>query len=357
MNSIQYIDPAKLKSYRDHIFPLYSGDRLDRLVESIKALGVLTPIIVRALDFKGNNYEILAGHNRVHACQLAGVKEVPSIVVIPKPQEEAKLIPLETTTSQTSLEELPLSVKARAIAQWYSCIKAQGLRTDLLDEISQLERLESMEFSMPTEAKIINEKSAANPDEIREKSTSVQFERNLESRNYIAEKTGLSVAEIQRLIRLATLSDDLLKKVDDGIIPYTAAYELTFVPKDTNYTLNIMLDTVKPPISITIKAAQRLRYACRNGKNIISSDEIMNIINGEKKSAKDKPLSVTLKPKVLNKYFGEIKSRKAVAEKVEQSLELTEVIIPQIFEKHNVSDTDYSMIVSEALDMYFNKIN
>lgn len=123
MNSIQYIDPAKLKSYRDHIFPLYSGDRLDRLVESIKALGVLTPIIVRALDFKGNNYEILAGHNRVHACQLAGVKEVPSIVVIPKSEEEAKLIAIETNMCQRSLEEIPVSVKARAIAQWYSCIK------------------------------------------------------------------------------------------------------------------------------------------------------------------------------------------------------------------------------------------
>lgn len=165
--------------------------------------------------------------------RFAGVNEIPAVVVLPKSEQEAELIAIETNMCQRSMEEIPISIKARAVAGWYNCIKAQGLRTDLLNEIAQLERLESMEFSMPPEAKNIEEKNVANPDEIRVKSTSRQIGELSTSAEYISEKTGLSIREIQRLIRLATLSDELLKKVDDGIIPYTAAYELTFVPKDT----------------------------------------------------------------------------------------------------------------------------
>ncbi|WP_124099887.1 ParB N-terminal domain-containing protein [Ruminococcus sp. Marseille-P6503] len=353
MNSIQYIDPAKLKSYRDHIFPLYSGDRLDRLVESIKTLGVLTPIIVRALDFKGNSYEILAGHNRVHACRIAGIQEVPAIAVIPKSEEEAKLIAIETNMCQRSLEEIPVSVKARAIAQWYSCIKAQGMRTDLLDEIAQLERIEQLDYSIPEDTKNFTENNAAKPDETEENLTSVQIEQKSEAREYISEKTGISAAEIQRLIRISKLSDQLLEKVDNGTIPYTAAYELSFVPADTLFALNIIYDSHKT-LSITIKAAQRLRYATKNGKNITNGNEILKIISGDEKLKKEKPMSVTLKPKLLTKYFGDIKSKKSVTEKVEKSLELTEVVIPQILQKHNVSAVaDYDSIVTEALNMYF----
>ncbi len=355
MNNIVNLDIAKLKSYRNHIFPLYSGERLDRLVESIKSLGVLTPIIVRALDFKGNSYEILAGHNRVHACQIANIQLIPAVVIVPKSEEEAQLIAIETNMCQRSLEDIPVSVKAKAISQWYECIKSQGLRTDLLDEIAQMERLEQMEYSIPDGAKIFVEKSATNADETEENLTSRQIGEKSLSADYISERTGLSVREIQRLIRIAKLSDQLLDKVDNGTIPYSAAYELSFVPTDTLFTLNIIIDSHKT-LSITIKAAQRLRYATKNGKDITNGNEILKIISGDEKLKKEKSMSVTLKQKVLNKYFGEIKSRKAVAEKVERSLELTEITIPQILEKHNVKDIeDYDNIISQALDMYYSK--
>ena len=356
MNNIVTLDVAKLKSDRTHIFPLYSGERLDRLVESIKNLGVLTPIIVRALDFKGNSYEILAGHNRVHACQIANIQLIPAVVIVPKSEEEAQLIAIETNMCQRSLEDIPVSVKAKAISQWYECVKSQGLRTDLLDEIAQMERLEQMEYSIPDGAKIFVEKSATNADETEENLTSRQIGEKSLSADYISEKTGLSVREIQRLIRIAKLSDQLLEKVDKGVIPYTAAYELSFVPTDTLFTLNVIIDTRKPPLTVTIKGAQRLRYAVRNGKVITNAEEIVTILNGEKKLKKDKPLSITLKPKVLSKYFSEVTDKKYVAEKVERSLELTEITIPKILEKHNVKDAEnYDEIISQALDIYYSK--
>ena len=141
------LEISKLQSFRQHIFPAYSGARFDRLIESIKSIGVLTPIIVRALDFKGTRYEILAGHNRVNAAKIAGLTVIPAISVIPQTEEEAKLIVIETNMCQRSLSEIPVSVKAKAIAQWYECIKKQGFRTDLLDELSRLEQEEQIEKS------------------------------------------------------------------------------------------------------------------------------------------------------------------------------------------------------------------
>lgn len=351
MNIIN-IDISKLKSYRNHVFPLYEGNRLDRLVQSVKDMGVLTPIIVRALDFKGNSYEILAGHNRVHACEIAGITEIPAVAVIPKTEQEAELIAIETNMCQRSLDEIPISTKAKAVVSWYNCIKSQGMRTDLLDEIQQLERLEKLNYSVPDAAKKIAEKSIANPDKTEEKSTSDQIEPSFNAREYISEKSGLNAADIQRLVRISKLSDELLEKVDRNKIPYMAAYELTFVPNDTLFVLNIMLDN--PTHKITIKGAQRLRYACRNGKVITAPQEIMSLIQGESKAKKDKPISVTLKQKTLDKYFKGV-NKKEVAAKVERSLELTEVVIPQILEEKNILSDDYSSIISAALNYYFDE--
>lgn len=114
-----------------------------------------------------------------------------------------------------------------------------------------------------------------------------------------------------------------------------------------------MIDTAKPPLTITIKSAQRLRYACRGGRNIVSSEEIMKILDGEKKPAKEKSQSITLKSKSLEKYFGDLKSKKLVTEKIEQSLQLTEITIPQILDSYGIEDMDYESIVANALKRYY----
>ena len=79
----------------------------------------------------------------------------------------------------------------------------------------------------------------------------------------------------------------------------------------------------------------------------------MKILDGEKKPAKEKSQSITLKSKSLEKYFGDLKSKKLVTEKIEQSLQLTEITIPQILDSYGIEDMDYESIVANALKRYY----
>ena len=150
------------------------------------------------------------------------------------------------------------------------------------------------------------------------------------------------------------MPDELLQKVDNEVIPFMAAYELSFVPRETLDLLNIVMDNDKS-VKITIKAAQQLRYACRGGKIISSSSELMKVLEEKSQTPKkEKALSVTLKPKTLNRYFEGISNKKIVAEKVEQSLELTEVTIPRILKENDSEDLgeDKERLIFEALTLF-----
>lgn len=98
---IEQIPINMLIPYRNHMFTLYSGERLDDMVQSIKTNGIMMPIIVRALN--NNQYEILAGHNRCNAAKLAGLAEVPSIVKKDLSDEEAEMYVIETNLMQRGL--------------------------------------------------------------------------------------------------------------------------------------------------------------------------------------------------------------------------------------------------------------
>lgn len=132
------INAEKLMPFRNHPFKLYEGERFNDMVESIKANGIITPVIVRSLDNEHETYEILSGHNRVEAAKFAGLETVPAIIRNDINDDEALLIVTETNLIQRSFSDLSHSEKAAALAVHHEAVKSQGKRTDLINDIEIL---------------------------------------------------------------------------------------------------------------------------------------------------------------------------------------------------------------------------
>lgn len=111
--AVQQIPCDKLHPYHNHKFELYSGERLEDMVASIKENGVLSPIIVQP---DGDGYEILIGHNRWNASKLAGLSTVPSIIKAGLTEDEAEMYVIESNVMQRGFENLRISEQAAAVA-------------------------------------------------------------------------------------------------------------------------------------------------------------------------------------------------------------------------------------------------
>ena len=135
---IQDIEIDLMEAYHDHPFTLYTGKRLEDMVESVKENGILNPIIV--LKKEDGAYEILSGHNRVNAARLANLKTVPCIVKEHLSEEEAYTYVIETNLMQRSFSDLLPTEKALVLKLKYDKIASQGKRNDLQKEINNLDR-------------------------------------------------------------------------------------------------------------------------------------------------------------------------------------------------------------------------
>ncbi len=131
----------KIHMFQKHPFHLYAGERLDDMVESVKANGVLIPAIVRKVepDGSGCEYEMLSGHNRLNASRLAGRNEIPCIVKENLSDEDAWIYVVETNVLQRSFADMLPSEKAAVLALRYSKMFSQGKRNDIIAELKALE--------------------------------------------------------------------------------------------------------------------------------------------------------------------------------------------------------------------------
>jgi len=127
-NTVVSVTLDKLTPFNGHPFRLYEGERLDDMVASIKANGVLVPIIARKT---GDALEILAGHNRVNAAKLAGLDEVPAIIFENISDEDALMYVVETNLLQRSFTDMAHTEKAAVIALHHSKMFSQGKRNDI----------------------------------------------------------------------------------------------------------------------------------------------------------------------------------------------------------------------------------
>jgi len=288
--TVQQIPCDQLHPYHDHKFELYTGERLDDMVASIKENGVLSPIIVQP---DGDGYEILIGHNRWNASMLAGLPTVLAIIKTGLTEEEALLYTIESNLYQRGFDNLKISEQAAAVAFRHSEMFSQGKRNDILRELALLE----------------------NPD--ADLSTLTPLESKLDSGKAVGAEYGLSKGTVIRLIRINKLIDELKALVDSGDIAIRAGVELSFLSADTQAVIAECAEDSK----IDMKKAKMLRASADSEGNI-DRDTVESIISGKDTEPKQKPKSVKISSDTYTKYFSNGEKPKEITETIEKALEM-----------------------------------
>ena len=250
---IQNLPLDKLEPFPNHPFKVIDDDKMLETVESIKERGVLVPILVRPKN--DGNFEIVSGHRRHHASQLAGLTEIPAIV---REMDDDTAI-LLMVDSNLQREELLPSEKAFAYKMKLDAIKRQGQRTDL---------------------------------------TSAQIGRKFdgkESRELLAEQVGESRNQISRFIRLTNLVPNLLDRVDNKTMAFNAAVEVSYLTEPEQLMLCDAIE--REECTPNLSQAKRLKQYSQDGK---LDENVMDAIMTEEKPIEDK---LVLKGDVLAKYF------------------------------------------------------
>ena len=251
---VQNIPLGELRPFRNHPFKVKDDAAMQDTVESVREYGVLVPAIARP-DPDGG-YELIAGHRRHHASELAG-KETMPVIVRDLDDDAATIIMVDSNLQR---EELLPSERAFAYKMKLEAMKHQGERLDL---------------------------------------TSAQVGRKLEnreSREILAEQVGQSLNQISRFIRLTELIPTLLDMVDERKIAFNPAVELSYLKKEEQTLLLEAMDSEQATPSLS--QAQRLKKFSQ--QKMLSLDVMRAVMSEEKKTDLDR---VTLKNETLRRYF------------------------------------------------------
>lgn len=291
INSIQQIPCDQLHPYHNHKFEMYSGERLEDMIASIRENGVLSPIIVQP---DGDGYEILIGHNRWNASKIAGLPTVPSIVKQGLSEDEAEMYVIESNLIQRSFSDLKISEQAAVVASRHSKMFSPGKRNDIIRELTLLE----------------------NPNaEIEDGSTLNPLGSRLDTNDEVGKEYGVSKGSVVRLIRINKLIDELKTLVDSGELAIRAGVELSFLSADTQAVIAECAEDSK----IDMKKAKMLRASADSEGNI-DRNTVENIISGEDTEQKQKPKSVKINNDTYTKYFSEGAKAKEITETIEKAL-------------------------------------
>lgn len=248
---VQEIPLGELHPFRNHPFKVKDDAAMQDTVDSVREYGVLVPAIARP-DPDGG-YELIAGHRRHHASELAG-KETMPVIVRDLDDDAATIIMVDSNLQR---EELLPSERAFAYKMKLEALKHQGARTDL---------------------------------------TSVQLGQKLSARAQVAKAAGESAIQIQRFIRLTELIPELLDMVDERKIALNPAVELSHLKKEEQTLLLEAMDSEQATPSLS--QAQRLKKFSQ--QKMLSLDVMRAVMSEEKKTDLDR---VTLKNETLRKYF------------------------------------------------------
>ena len=247
---VQQIPIGELFPFKKHPFKVLDDESMQRTVESVEQYGVLSPLIARPRPEGG--YEIISGHRRQHAAQLAGLETLP-VIVRNMDDDAAVLLMVDSNLQRENI--LP-SERAFAYKMKLEALKNQGARSDL---------------------------------------TSVQVAPKL-STEKIGEEVGMSKDNVKRYIRLTNLVPELLDMVDEKKIAFNPAVELSYLDEaQQRVFLEAMNDTQNAP---SLSQAQRLKKLAQEGH--FSYDVAFAVMGEEKKDELDK---VVIKNDTLRKYF------------------------------------------------------
>ena len=252
---VEQIPLSDLHPFPDHPFQVRDDDAMQETAESIKTYGVLVPALARPRE-DGGGYELIAGHRRKHACELAGLTTMP-VIVRNIDRDAATIIMVDSNLQRENI--LP-SERAKAYKMKLEAIKRQGKRHDLTsDQLGQ-------KLSGKT------------------------------SRELIAENSNDSPTQIQRYIRLTELSPELQQMVDEKKIAMTPAVEISYLKPEEQRMLLTAMDSEQATPSLS--QAQRMKKLSREGG--LNDDSMLDIMMEQKKPEKS---DITLSGEKLRKYF------------------------------------------------------
>lgn len=252
LERVQNIPVRELIPFKNHPFKVLDDEAMLRTTESIAEYGVLTPLIARPLD--NGRYEIISGHRRAHAAELAGLSEVP-VLVRDMDDDAATVLMVDSNLQRENI--LP-SERAFAYKMKLEAMKHQGSRSDL------------------TLGQVVP-----------------KFKRSTEA---IAEGTGESYKQVQRYIRLTNLVPDLLDLVDCKQISFNPAVELSYLSPEEQETFLQAMDEVQAAPSLS--QAQRLKKLAQEGN--FTMDAAREIMNEVKKGDLER---VTFRNEQLRRFF------------------------------------------------------
>ena len=248
---IQQISIGELHPFKNHPFKVLDDEAMQRTVESVAQFGVMAPLIARPREEGG--YEIISGHRRQHAAQLAGLKSLP-VIVRKMDDDQAVILMVDSNLQRESI--LP-SERAFAYKMKLEAIKNQGARSDL---------------------------------------TSAQLGPKLTAAEKVALDSDDSKSQVKRFIRLTNLIPELLKLVDQKKISFNPAVELSYLAdSEQRDFFEAMQDTQNAP---SLSQAQQIKKLSQEGH--CSYEAIFDIMGKEKKAEMDR---LTIKNDVLRKYF------------------------------------------------------
>ena len=250
---IREIPLSELFPFKDHPFSVTDDKKMMDMVESVKEFGVMIPIIARPLD--GGGYEIVSGHRRKRACELAGIKTIP-VLVRDLDNDEATILMVDSNLQQR--DEIPPTERGRAYQMKLEALKHQGKRKDL---------------------------------------TSSHDEKKLKwAMDQVADDAGKSRAQVARYIRLNSLNPELQEMVNESQLAITPAVELSYLRPEEQRDIAVALEETQNTPSLS--QAQRIRKMSESGE--ATREKLTDIMMEEKKPLRD---SITLSHDTLKKYF------------------------------------------------------
>ena len=250
------IEIYKISGFKGHPFKVVDDEKMQELVESIKVNGVLSPVLIRPTGM--DTYEMISGHRRLHAAELAGLTAIPSIIR-DMTDDEAVIAMVDANIQR---EELLPSEKAFAYKMKLSAMKRQGERNDLSGE-----------------------------------NTSAQNERKLEAADILGEEVGISRAQIRRYIRLTELIPELIEYVDKKRIQFTSAVEISYLDKEIQKWL---FEYIRDNGLVKPKQIALLRKMCETG--IMTEGKLIAILN-DSQPGRTPSTKNLISEKKLRKYF------------------------------------------------------
>ena len=266
LERVHNIPLEELHPFKDHPFKIQSGEEMDKMIESIRKVGAITPTLARPLEEGG--FELISGHRRLAACQVLGLKTMP-VIVRKMTDDEAVIAMVDANLQRETI--LP-SEKAFAYRMKLEAIKHQG------------------------------------------RSTSGQVVQKW-SVQVVGDEAGESYKQIQRYIRLTYLIPELLSKVDEGKIAFSPAVEISFLTENEQ---RILLDAIELN-DCTPSHAQSIRLKKLSQDCVLTKDQIYEIMSEEKPNQQE---HLRFRREDFNGYFPKSYTEQQIKKDILKGLEL-----------------------------------